>query len=279
MKNVAILVFACDRYELLYKGFDFFFKMNWDNSFPMKKYFATESNNIDLEGYTHLKSGHGEWTNRLKLILDQIEEDYVIFIQEDVWLNKKITPGILELILSYVMKNELKLLKLNSSEVYTTEELDVNFNGYTLSKVIKESSDFLMSHQISIWNKNFFYSQLKDNEHPWRNERRGTKRLRKTTDDIYQVDLLSENGKPPINENSPDINQGEYHTISVNACIQSNAKIFIPELEKAFPDYAGKIRYHMENNITHDGKPKPRKEDIFKKIKNIVRLLTRNNRP
>jgi hypothetical protein len=279
MKNVAVLVFACDRYELLYKGFDFFFKKNWDHSFPITKYFTTESKNIDLVGYTHLKSGYGEWTNRLKLILDQIEEDYIIFLQEDVWFNKKISPGVLELILINMVKNELKLVKLNSSEVYTTEELDVHFKGYALARVIKESSDFLMSHQISIWNKNFFYAQLKDNEHPWRNERRGTKRLRKSNDDIYQIDLLSENGKPPINKNSSDIIQGEYHTISVNACIQSNTKIFIPELEKDLPEYADKIRYNMENNITHDGKPKPRKEDIFKKIKNIVRSLSNRDRP
>jgi hypothetical protein len=36
-------------------------------------------------------------------------------------------------------------------------------------------------------------------------------------------------------------------------------------------EYADKLLFHYENNMTHDGKPKPRKEDVFKKIKNWIR--------
>ena len=35
------------------------------------------------------------------------------------------------------------------------------------------------------------------------------------------------------------------------------------------------IIFHMENNITHDGKPKPRKVDVFKKIKDNIQSLTK----
>lgn len=276
--QTAILVFACDRYELLYKGFDVFFKKNWDHSKPIKIYFATENKDIELDGYSNIKSGDGEWTNRLKRILNQIEEEYIIFIQEDMWLNKKVHSGIIDEILTYTIKNDLKLVKLHSSPVYNTNELEINFSGFLLSKLIKEKSDFLMSHQISVWNKNFLHSQLKDDEHPWRNERRGSKRLKKDKEDIYQIDFISENGNSPNNKNHFQNSSGEYHTISANACLDPKAKWFIEELKTDYPDYAKKLMHHLENNITHDGKPKPRKVDVFKKVKNKILSLTKNRR-
>ena len=104
----------------------------------------------EIEGYINLKSGYGEWTDRLKLVLDQIDEEYIIFIQEDMWFSKKMPENVLEPIINYVTSNELKLVKLHSSEVYKTEQLEVDFDGFRLSRVIKEESDFLMSHQISL---------------------------------------------------------------------------------------------------------------------------------
>lgn len=273
-KNTAVLVFACDRYELLYEGFDYFFNKNWGSPISLNKYFSTEKKDISIQGYINLKSGFGQWTNRLKRVLNQIEEEYIIFIQEDMWFNKRVPMDVLFQVIDYVEAHDLKLVKLHSSEVYKTTKTGVDFSGYVLSEIVKRESKFLMSHQVSIWNKDFLYNQLKDNEHPWRNERRGSKRLKKSKDQIYQIDLLSENGKPPINENQFRMEPGEYETISVNACIQPKAKKYISELKKVNPEYSDKLEYNLVNNLTHDGKSKPRKEDLFKKIKRKIRLLT-----
>ncbi|SFW39784.1 hypothetical protein [Cellulophaga fucicola] len=276
MKKVktAILIFACDGYELLFEGFNYFFNKHWGDNSTLKKYFSTEEKDISIDGYINLKSGSGQWTNRLKKVLNQIEEEYVIFIQEDMWFSKKVPTDILHQIISYVEGNDLKLVKLHSSEAYKTEATSIDFSGYTLSEAIKKESNFLMSHQISIWNKDFLYEQLKDNEHPWRNERRGSKRLKKSKQKIYQIDLLSENGKSPINENQFEIEPGEYQTISANACIQPKAIKFITELKKVNSQYSNKLEYNMLNKVTHDGKKKPRKEDFHKKLIRKIRLLT-----
>lgn len=277
-KNIAILIFACDRYELLFKGFNYFFDKNWDNSISLKKYFVTEEKDFYTQGYINIKSGIGEWSNRLKKVLNQIVEDYVIFLQEDMWFNREVPQGVLPQILDYIQNNELQLVKLHSSEVYKTKGLDISFSGFMLSEVIKEESDFLMSHQVSVWKKDFLYAQLKDNEHPWRNERKGTKRLKKSKHRIFQIDLLSENGKNPINHNANGIEPGQYQTISVNACIHSKAKTFISELQQDYPEYAEKLNYNLENKLTHDGKNKPREEDFFKKMITKLRLLITNKR-
>ena len=88
---VALLVHACDRYEILYKGFEIFFHRYWDHRITTSNYFATEEKDTEPEGFIALKSGKGEWSDRLiKLLKDQIVEDYVIYMQEDMWLSKPV---------------------------------------------------------------------------------------------------------------------------------------------------------------------------------------------
>lgn len=131
-----------------------------------------------------------------------------------------------------------------------------------------------MSHQVTLWNKKFLIEQLYKDEHPWRNERRGTKRLKKLDPEIFHADYFAENGKPEINTNNHLVKRSEYQTISVNGKLNNNIVPFISVLNLGTQEekhYAEKLLFHYENQITHDGKPKPRKEDIFKKIKNWIK--------
>lgn len=268
-KNVAFLVFACDRYEFLYQGFDYFFKKYIPFHTVNNSYFATEEIPCHLEGYTHLESGKGEWTNRLKVVLNQIQEDYIIFLQEDMWFSKKTPELAFQHTIQFAIESKIQLLKLHSADIYKTISMNHDIDGFEITKLDKKHSEFLMSHQISIWDKAFLIKQLKDNEHPWRNERKGTKRLRKSPVDIYQMDLFSENHKEPNNQNQSN-ERGAYLTISENACIHPRVKELLGELQVDLPDYSKKIQYHMDNELTHDGKERPRKKDFTKSVKNGI---------
>jgi hypothetical protein len=126
-----------------------------------------------------------------------------------------------------------------------------------------------MSHQPSVWNREFFISQLNRNEHPWRNERAATRRLKKLDPPLYQIDLLAENGKPPINDNVSNEFRSEYQSVSVNGRLNANARPFIGELMKSDdPDlsaYGRRLQHHFVHQITHDGLPPPKKTGAFKK--------------
>ena len=83
-KKVALLVHSCDRYEFLYKGFDYFFLNHWDFSIPCNYYFATEIIDANIHGFEIIKSGKGEWSDRLiKILRDAIKEDYILYFQMD----------------------------------------------------------------------------------------------------------------------------------------------------------------------------------------------------
>jgi len=127
-----------------------------------------------------------------------------------------------------------------------------------------------MSHQISLWDRNFLISQLPQNEHPWRHERKGSKRLKALGIPIYQIDLFAENGKPSIYKNEDESYRSEYQTISLNGMLNDNVVPFITEMiesnDLGIREYGKKLLNNYENGVTHDGLPKPRKVGLIKKI-------------
>ncbi len=273
--KVALIVHSCDRYELLFKGFDHFFRANWDFSIPLHYYFATEELKVELPGFTNIRSGKGAWSDRLRLLLGQIEEEYILYFQEDMWLNKPVDAEFINALICKATSNKWMQVKLNSSEVFRTHSTGLSINGFEVSKINNLTSGFLMSHQVTLWNKQFLMEQLKPGEHPWRNERKGTKRMRSLTTAIYHLDYFAENGQPAINNNASEIKRSEYQSISMNACLNHNALPFIVKLEQdpAQADYAARLRFNYEHQITHDGKAKPLKKDIFKRVKDWLQAV------
>lgn len=271
--KVALLVHSCDRYELLYKGFQIFFSDHWDFSISCSYYFATEEKKVTVEGFQNIQSGIGQWSDRLSVLLKKIPEDYILYFQEDMWLYKDVNALFFEQLFQLTIAKDWKQVKLHSSEVYKTKTTLFFAEGFNIAELNNKNSAFLMSHQVTLWNKNFLIAQLLKGEHPWRNERRGTKRLKKLDPDIYHADYFAENGKREINTNNYPVKRSEYYTISENGILNSNILSYITLLNKGNEEekkYAGKLLFHYQNQITHDGKPKPRKEDIFKRLKKWI---------
>jgi hypothetical protein len=271
----AVLVHTCDRYQFLYPGFHYFFSKHWDFNTRCNYYFATEELAVDLPKFNNIKSGKGEWADRLRYLLQNvIQEQYIIYFQEDMWLTRPVSSSFFNQLFDLITQQQWKQIKLTSSDVYRTEPTSHFIYGFNIAKLDNAASGFLMSHQVTIWDKDFLIAQLHKGEHPWRNERRGTKRLKKLNPDIYQVDYFAENGHPPINNNQHDAMQSEYFTISGNSMLQNNVLPYIEKLQQAEAKqqaYANELLNHYQNQFTHDGHPKPRKEDLFKKIKKFFK--------
>jgi hypothetical protein len=274
--DVALLVHSCDRYEFLFPGFEFFFSKYWNFDIPFRYYFATEEKKVQIEGFENIFSGKGEWTERLRILLTKIPEKYVLYFQEDMWLSEAVNPDFFSGIIDLVTPLDFQQLKLHSSEVYTTTATPYYVEGFNIALLNNEKSDFLMSHQVTLWNKEFLLQQLQQSEHPWRNERKGTKRLRKLNAPIYHADYFAENGKPAINHNQNPVGRSCYYTVSINGTLHSNVVKYIPELmdgNVTAQQYAHELGLHFENQLTHDGQSRPRKVDVFKQLKNWIRSV------
>ena len=270
--NVAILVQACDRYKFLYEGFDHFFSEHWDFKIPGQYYFATEELDVKISRFENIKSGNGAWADRLSYLLNtQIKEDYILYFQEDMWLSKPVNRSFFTQLFALAEENDWKHVKLHSSTVYKTKPTELFIDGFNVAEIDNKKSEFLMSHQVTLWKKDYLLAQLYKNEHPWRNERRATKRLKKLNPQIFHIDYFAENSCAEINENQQPKSRSEYHAVSFNSTLNFNVVDYIKILSKgkaAQKKYAEELQNHYDNNLTHDGKPKAKKEDIFKRFKN-----------
>ncbi|MCX2576232.1 hypothetical protein [Pedobacter sandarakinus] len=269
--NVALLVHACDRYAFLYEGFDFFFSKNWNFEIPCSYYFATEIRDAEVNGFINIKSGRGEWADRLSTLLNNIDEEWILYFQEDMWLNKPVNDVFFSKLFDFAKQNNCQQIKLHSAGVYKTIPTPAFIEGFNIAAVDNQNSDFLMSHQVTLWKKEFLLAQLHKNEHPWRNERKGTKRLKKLNPLIHHVDYFAENGADCINKNDKPIMRSEYFAVSFNSALNNNILRFIAALklaDKTANEYAVALQKHFDSGLTHDGRPKPKKVDVFKKLKN-----------
>lgn len=275
--NIALLVHTCDRYRFLYPGFSYFFNQNWDFNTHCNYYFATEEISVDITHFTNIKSGKGEWADRLRYLLEhEITEEYVVYFQEDMWLNKPVSSTFFNQLFELIEQKRYNQVKLDSADIYKTQPTPIYIEGFNVALLNNTASGYLMSHQVTVWNKNFLILQLHKGEHPWRNERRGTKRLKKLDPEIYHIDYFAQNGQGAINVNQPQVMRSEYHTISGNSMLQENTLSYITTLQQAGvaeQAYATELLKHYQNQLTHDGQAKPRKEDVFKKIKKWLKGL------
>lgn len=266
-----MLVHACDRYRLLIPGFEAFFHRHWDDAVACTCYFATEEAEVEVRGMKNIRSGKGEWSDRLReLLLHHIREEYVLYFQEDMWLTHPVNARLLNALLRLAIDQGWNQVKLHSSGCYKILPSTFQVEGVPVGLLDNRASDFLMSHQVTLWKKETLLKQTLRSEHPWRHERNGTRRMRKQNPEIYHIDFFTANDSPGP---APLIPGGSgYQTVSVNGCFNHNVRPFLDILSD--PDtphlhaYADQLRRHLDQQLTHDGHPCPRKVDVFKKMKN-----------
>jgi len=200
------------------------------------------------------------------LLTEKIKEDYVLFFQEDMWLTKKVNPTFFKELFKMAFEKKWKMIKLHSSDVYKTMATPYYIEGFNITVVDIANSKFLVSHQVTLWEKEFLLTQLLKNEQPWENERKGTERLSRLKPEIIHIDYFAENGNPEINKNIDPIGRSEYQGVSVNSVLHHNVRPFIAQLMKGNTDqkkYGRKLRYHYLLESTHDGKARPQKEKAW----------------
>jgi len=169
--NLSALIHTFDKYSWLWPGLFESYKENWDQD--VKLYLGTDivpSGPLSSQ-FNTLLSGEGEWSDRLTNLLVQIPTEYLYYSQEDHWLFKN-PPNLAELV-DFMDKKQVLRLQISPINHYYTLQKGDNIRFFT------PNSKYLVSHQPSIWRKDFLLFCLKSGENPWQNEYEGTKRLNK----------------------------------------------------------------------------------------------------
>lgn len=175
--SLAIIIHTCDDYTFCWAGWHHYFKKYWNLKLPFSIYFVNEDIDVDFDGISQIKTGIGEWSTRLKKALGQIPEQNIVYLQEDVWLQ---APIDIEKYYSIFLSLSLDRFQLSPTD--STYTLFSKFSvGDLILRKFARKSNYLISHQPSIWKKSFLIGCLDQSESPWENEIEGTKRLRKNS--------------------------------------------------------------------------------------------------
>jgi hypothetical protein len=172
-----VVLHTFDKYKKFWNPWFHYFKKNVKG--PYKIYFLSEEEAPDFyEEVIHIKTGSGEWGQRLLTGLKQIPEDYIYYMQEDFWAFKPID---LSIYLDTFIDYNMDVLRISSdSPLYTLENIN---NIYKFS----QNSAYLMTHQFSLWNKSYFMKYVNPEDCPWSNEIKQTQKIAKTPHSIYMI--------------------------------------------------------------------------------------------
>jgi len=204
-KDLAIVVHTMDKYEFCWNGWYETFKKYWDFNLNIDIYFANEVKDINFPGIKQLKTGVGEWSDRLNKAFNMIPHKHVFYWQEDMWMIQELKnirqyyQDFINYDMDYLIFMS-KILKVENGYVDFEEKI-------LLDKYLKfniEICRWIIFHQPAIWKKEFFLKYLQHCEDPWVNEIEGTKRAREDNKikkiNIYNVYDLNKWYQPVVHK-------------------------------------------------------------------------------
>ena len=180
INEIPVILHSMDSYSKFWNPWYHLFNLHCKNHGPI--IFLSEEKEPDfVNDVTHIKTGKGEWGERLLIALEQIESEFVFYMQEDFWCIKdfELTDNILEMFEEYKMdqlhiKENINLIK--------TIKIKDNLLKFT------QDSEYTQNHQFGLWRKSKLKDNVLPNENPWENEINGSIRLNKNPHNIYLLD-------------------------------------------------------------------------------------------
>jgi len=125
---VALLVSSCDTYQACWPAFVHGLRKYWpDQPWPIK--FITNYRDAPI-GTTLWGDSIVNWSDRMLLILEQVEESVVLLMMEDYWLTHKVDTKALEEFAALFASNDIDYIRLRQ-------------NGKTLAKQSYKTDDRL----------------------------------------------------------------------------------------------------------------------------------------
>jgi len=177
MKNkIAILVNTTDSFEDCWEPFFKLFNKYWPE-YQGKIYLNTESKEFTFEGLEIVSVKNGltnkPWSQCLRYALEFIEEEDIIYMQEDYFLHTLVNNRLVKSYFKKFKENDLDCLHL------TDQCTNGPFSKETwIDSVweIKKGASYRLSTQAAFWKKESLKKLIRPWENGWQFEHYGTKR-------------------------------------------------------------------------------------------------------
>jgi ABC-type antimicrobial peptide transport system permease subunit len=191
MKNkYSILINTTDSFEDCWTPFFTLFKKYWTD-YTGKIYLNTETKaftfpDLDIISVQNNKLTPNKnitWSQCLINALEMIEEDIILYMQEDYFIKSKVKNEIVENFMLLMSQNDIDCLHLtdqSSSEPFFP-------SNYEDLWLIDKNASFRISCQAALWRKSVLLQYIRAYENPWQFEKYGTKRAQIFNHKFYTV--------------------------------------------------------------------------------------------
>jgi hypothetical protein len=181
INEIPVILHSMDSYSRFWNPWYHLFNLHCKNHGPI--IFLSEDKEPDfINDVTHIKTGAGEWGERLLRALKQIDSELVFYMQEDFWCvnDYELTDQLLEMFEKHGM-DQLHIKE--NTPLISTKKITGNLYRF------EQKSEYTQNHQFGLWRKNKLIENVLPNENPWENEVDGSKRLNQKPHNVYLLDF------------------------------------------------------------------------------------------
>lgn len=182
---MRILIVTSDKTSWALRPFAHLMRLYWSQDLPVTVYGNTPPD-FKLPFNFHFHSMGAmqpveRWTDGLIFALNQIQEEAVILMMDDYWLNRQVNAQAVESIYRYTLEHpEVARFDLTTDRLYAGGMHDYARVG-PLDVIISDPhSPYHFSLQAAVWRRSWLLQCLKPHETPWQAEINGDARLRDT---------------------------------------------------------------------------------------------------
>ena len=166
MNNLALVIFSADINKDLWTINDKLINKYWPNH--PKIYLLTETEQYNNFNTINFNYPINKWTMRMRKSLETIEDDYIIFMCDDCFIQSKVNEELLEESLKVIQSND-NIANINFELSFDQKDTECDF---PFLKYRPKYSSIRLSLLCGLWNKEKLINVLSQNCSPWEIEKR-----------------------------------------------------------------------------------------------------------
>jgi hypothetical protein len=231
--SVAIVVSSCDAFFDAWRPFVFFFRKYWSDC-PFPVYLIVNRLRVRSNFIQPISVGPDrDWASNMNTALASISQPYILYFQEDYFLNGAVKSDQLAQDFAYAFENDAA-----SFCFYPRSQLEPNFKPLNdRFGIVPRDSDGRTRLQVTLWKKEVLQATLRPGETAWNMEARASERTQNLLALCY-----SQKRDLPVPYLMSAIVRGLWMPEAISLCEQAGVEIH-PRFRSIHSYQAGRRRF------------------------------------
>lgn len=172
--SVAIVVSSCDAFFDAWRPFAFFFRKHW-NDCPFQVFLIVNRLRVRSNFIQPITVGPDrDWAANMEVALKQVPQPYVLYLQEDYFLNGPVNREQLAADFAFAFERNAASFCFYGRSTLERDFVPLNDRF----GIVPRDSDGRTRLQVTLWKKDVLQSALRPGESAWNMEARASERTR-----------------------------------------------------------------------------------------------------